>query len=149
MNGVSTVATVIKKTNNQPIYLRGNEPMSDNTQCPECGFRNGLEPNKTRTDDNDVKTDGLYCPDCQTTFDGETTLQWDNIDFPVWVEVEHYDDKYGFKRKFLRSVGLYDGEFNGDPSGREMKYCVFTVWFKVTEDGKMKGPYGKRGGELI
>lgn len=118
------------------------------SKCPECGFEE-LEANKEVVD-NEVREDGLYCPDCDTTFKDDTTLQWDDIDFPVWVEVEHYDDDYGLLRSFEYQTGLYRGDHNGAPGYGDMKYCVFCVWFKVEEDGSVEGPYAnKRDEETI
>ena len=121
--------------------------MTEPKQCPECGFEE-LEVNKD-VDGNDVVESGWYCPDCSSTFDEGSTLHWDEIDFPVWIEFESYNDHWELLDKFHWQTGLYDGDHNGTPGLRDMKYTVFTVWFTVDEYGSVEGPYDEKGGELL
>jgi len=117
-------------------------------KCPECGYRDGLETKK-KVEKNEVIEGGKYCPDCQTEFDEDTVVQWDDLDFPIWISMESYNDDWQMYRDFLYETNLYEGDFNGMPNARNMKYCVFHVYFKVNEDGSIDGPYNERNGELI
>jgi len=117
------------------------------TRCPECGWRDGLEVNKT-VNDNDVVEDGLYCPDCGTEFGEDTVLQWDDLEFPVWIEWESYNDNWNFMREFYRRTGLYKGDYDGAVTD-EMKYTIFCVWFRVDEDGSVVGPFDAKEGQRL
>lgn len=71
--------------------------------------------------------------------------EWGELDFPVWIHVEHYEDNWEFLRRFVEETGVDKHE-----TPREgFKYCVFSVWFKVTEDGKRHGPYDDKRGDPI
>jgi len=88
---------------------------------------------------SDIPTDGgggYICDDCASP------QEWDDVEFPVWVDVEYYDDTWGLGRNFCRQTGLPEGEMT-----REMKYTVFRAWYKVLEDGTVEGPYTERNGE--
>lgn len=115
------------------------------SKCPECGFEE-LEPKK-RVENNEVVEGGLYCPDCETEFKDDETLQWDDIDFPVWIEYEAYDDTFSLLRSFEYQTNLHRGDHDGTPGLRDFKYTVFCVWYKVEKDGTVTGPYANRGDE--
>lgn len=115
------------------------------THCPACGFEE-LEPNKEVVN-NEVREAGCYCPDCEATFTDDETLHWDDIDFPVWVEYESYDDDYQLLRNFARQADLYRGDYNGSPGYGDFKYTVFYVYYKVERDGSVTGPYANKGDE--
>lgn len=105
-------------------------------QCPDC--------------EGDVESvsNGWYCPSCRDGWDEGEVLQiikWETIDFPVWVSIEHYGDNHKFLRGFQRQTDINADEIPEYVDG--MKYCVFTVWFKVEKDGSINGPYGEKGGE--
>jgi predicted RNA-binding Zn-ribbon protein involved in translation (DUF1610 family) len=114
--------------------------------CPECRYE-PLEVKKS-VENNEVVKGGYYCPDCGEDFAEDTVLRWDDVDFPYWIDYEPYDDNWQLYRDFLYATGLHE-EAVGMPPLRDMKYTVFTVWFKITEDGEVEGPYDSRGGELI
>lgn len=68
---------------------------------------------------------------------------WDDIDFPVWIHYEFYDDTHEMLRDFEAKTG-FDGEL---PRGHEMKYTTLVRWYKVEADGSVKGPYKNKGDE--
>lgn len=115
-------------------------------QCPECGF-DSLETKKT-VENNEVIEGGWYCPNCEATFDSDVAIDWDDIDFPVWIGYESYNDTWEMWREFKYSTNFYDGDYNRE-APRDMKYTTFTVWFKVNEYGSVEGPYDEKEGELI
>ena len=119
----------------------------DDIRCLDCGY-DSLEPKKKVTDDNDVVVGGMYCPDCGAEYDEDTVLRWDDVDFPVWISREWRDSKWDFYRDFLRTTGLHD-DAHGFPNVRDMKYTSILVYFKVTEDGDVEGPYDEKRGELL
>jgi len=112
-------------------------------ECPNCGF-DPLERRK-QVVNNEVKEKGWYCPDCENEWDEDTTFRWEDCDFPLWIEYEHYEDNYEMLRKVEYQTNLLQDRI---PAG-EMKYTVFTAWFKIDEDGSVEGPYDSRGGELV
>ena len=119
--------------------------MTDAPECPTCDFVT-LEPKKS-VENNEVIEDGWYCPDCESTYDGDTVFSWEDVDWPVWIEYESYNDTWRMYDLFLRQTGIHEDAM---PDGfTEMKYTVFSVWFKITEDGTVHGPYDDRNGELI
>lgn len=118
------------------------------TQCPECGWMDGLEVNKA-VDGNDVVESGVYCPDCETEFGEDTVLQWDDLEFPLWLHEEVRLDDWRLWRTLWRSENLYDGDYGSIPDNRDMKCQVFFVWFKITEDGDVEGPYDEKRGEKL
>lgn len=115
--------------------------------CPECGFGE-LETRKT-VEDNEVVEGGLYCPDCETEFGEDTVVHWDDLEFPLWIGEELRLDDWQLWRTLSYSENLYDGDYAGIPNNREMKCQVLHVWFKVTEDGSVEGPYDAKRGEKI
>lgn len=115
------------------------------TECPECGFEE-LEPRKTVENNEVIEGDGQYCPECEAEFGEDTVLDWDDIDFPVWIEWESYNDTWRMYDKFFRKTGLHE---DVTVDLRDMKYTVFHVWFRVDEDGSVEGPYDSKRGELI
>lgn len=112
-------------------------------ECPNCGHH-PIE-RKKEVVNNEVKEKGYYCPDCKTDYSDNTTFEWESLDFPLWIEWESYEDNWGMLRHVERQTGVPEDRI---PAG-EMKYTVFCVWYKVEEDGTVKGPYDSRGGEKI
>jgi len=116
----------------------------DTPSCPECGF-DELEVSKS-VENNEVQHDGWYCPDCEATFEDDTVLEWNSLSFPLWVEMESYNDNY----QLLDSL-CYQHNVHRDvvPNKRAMKYSVFTVWYKIEGNGGVNGPYASRNGEEL
>lgn len=73
------------------------------------------------------------------------TKTLDDLDLPEWIKMESYQDNYELWDSFWRQTGV--DEIPDDLKG-EMKYTVFTAWYKVTEDG-VEGPYDEKNGELM
>lgn len=109
-------------------------------ECPECGYY-PLEVKKS-IEDNEVVEGGHYCPDCGTDYGEDTVLDWDNVDWPVWIHWESYNDSWDMYRRFLRESGLHE-DVAGDQ--RQMKYTVFSVWFRIDKDGSVNGPFENKG----
>lgn len=114
--------------------------------CPDCGY-DELEVKKS-IERNEVIEGGRYCPDCGSDFDEGVTLQWDDIEFPVWVEMESYNDHWELWDTFRWDVNYYDGDRNRSAPS-DMKYTVFSVYYKVEEDGSVEGPYDSKNGDLL
>ena len=88
-----------------------------------------------------------YCPDCgaEEPWEKEPLYDFDDVELPIVVEYEHYNDTYGLWRAFcqqafggeveLEDVANYDG-----PSPRDMKYCVINTYWVVDKSG-VDGPY--------
>jgi len=112
-------------------------------QCPHCGF-SPLEQRK-QVIDNEVQERGWYCPNCQYEYDEGTTFRWEELDFPLWVEISHHDDSWGMLREVAYQTTVPEDRI---PAG-EMKHTVFHVWFKITKDGSVAGPYDSKRGELV
>lgn len=71
---------------------------------------------------------------------------WNDINFPVWVEHEFYDDTYELLRDFEHQTGFNSNMDDNDAPGlREFKYTTMLVWYKVTEGGSVTGPYANKG----
>lgn len=73
------------------------------------------------------------------------TKKLEDLDMPIWVEMESYQDNYELWDNFWRQTGV--DEIPSDLK-QEMKYSVFSVWYKVTEQG-VEGPYNEKKGELV
>lgn len=71
-----------------------------------------------------------------------------SIDFPVWFNYEIYNDAWDLNRAARRALDINDEEAKGF-LGRQGKYMVFSVWFKITENGDIKGPYREKEGEEL
>lgn len=119
-------------------------PKTEGLECPECREAT-IEPKK-KIVDNEVTVGGRYCASCGTDFDEGVKLSWDEIDFPVWIDWESYNDSWDMLRKFQYKTGLHDSAADGLT---DMKYTVFSVWFRIDEDGSVNGPYDEKRGELI
>lgn len=104
-------------------------------ECADCDMT--VTAPKDSVDEND---DGyLVCEDCAGP------PSWEDQDFPIWVEMEHYEDNWEMLRYVMEQTGVPEDDI---PAG-QMKYTVFQVWFKVDEAGNVEGPYdAKRGGKL-
>jgi len=93
--------------------------------------------------------DGWYCPSCGgewTEEQNELEVEsWKDCHFPLWIRVEHYDDDW----KMLRLVSEKTGLDRHEIPGRDMRHCIFHVWFKVEDDGSVEGPYDTKWGEEI
>lgn len=123
----------MSETDDPPVY-----------ECIECGH----EPLQVRkfVEDNEVQESGWYCPDCEETYEETETLEWGQLDFPVWFSFESYNDNYELLRRFCRCEGIREDIV---PDKREFKYCIFEAWFKVTEGGSLQGPYDSKRGERL
>jgi len=97
--------------------------------------------------DHEASSTSEYCPSCGAEDPWVTEPQYDmdDVDFPVIVEREHYDDNYGLWRDFCgQTFGAY--ELHGSDIANvpdnlpSMKYCVPTTYWVVYED-KVDGPY--------
>ncbi len=99
--------------------------------CDECGEDIPL---------SDVEEDGddVLCESCAET-------EWSDLDFPLWIDVEHYEDNWEMVERVNWATGIDMDKIPSD----EMKYTVFSVWFKITEGGLVKGPYDEKRGEKI
>lgn len=93
-------------------------------------------------------SNGWYCSACQHGHDAEEVEYergFGDLDFPIWVEWESYNDTYGLLDNFCYQTGL---EHEDVPIARDMKYTVINVWFKVTRDG-VEGAYDEKNGEKL
>ena len=99
-------------------------------ECVEC---EQIVENPKENEDGDPVHEKCY------------TKTLDDIDLPVWIKIESYQDNYELWRAFVRETGV--DEIRDDLKG-EMKYSVFYVWYKVTEDS-VEGPYDEKKGELM
>lgn len=99
-------------------------------ECVECN--QNVENPKENNEGEPV------CINCYVT-----TL--DDINLPVWIEMESYNDNYELWDAFWRQTGVDEIDSS---LKKEMKYAVFYVWYKITEDG-VEGPYDKKKGELM
>lgn len=104
------------------------------TYCENCG----KEP---------MSTPSTYCPDCgsEEPWVTEPKYDMDDVDFPVIVEREHYDDDYGLWRDFCRQVfgaaELQGSDIANMPDSLpRMKYCVPTTCWVVYRDS-IEGPF--------
>jgi len=114
--------------------------MTDNvqpkfTECSECGF----SPHETSP----------YCSNCGAEDPWETHYKYnmDDVEFPVIVEMEMYNDDYELWSSFCYEVFgtrvSTDNIVNIPDSLPRMKYaCPMTYW-KITKSD-VKGPYLSR-----
>jgi hypothetical protein len=89
-----------------------------------------------------------HCPNCgaEDPWDERPAFRFDEDDLPFVFSHEVYDDNYDLWRTFC---GEYFGayELNGsDVAGLpedfpKMKYCVFEVYFVITETYELEGPF--------
>lgn len=106
-------------------------------QCPGCDGR-----------EIESVSNGWYCPLCKEGWDDFEILhivKWETLNFPVWVNIEHYGDNHEFLRNFQRKVEIDVDEIPDYVDS--MKMCTFDVWFKVENGGTISGPYAKEGDE--
>lgn len=82
---------------------------------------------------------GLYCETCASV------SEWETLDFPIWIEFESYNDHYELGRAVERETGV---DLDDIPIARELKYCVFYSYWKITENG-VEGPYDEKRGEKL
>lgn len=73
-------------------------------------------------------------------------MSWQDQEFPVWESYEIYEDNYELYRSLTHG---YDKENVPDKLKENTKYNVFKVWFKISESGKVEGPFDSRNGEKI
>jgi len=106
------------------------------TTCENCG--------NVTTDDPPPP----YCSGCgeQNPWKERSAYQFDEDDLPIVFSYEVYDDGWQLWNRFAQDYwGVY--ELNGsDVSGLpeqfpDLKYCVFTVWFKITDGYDLEGPF--------
>ena len=83
--------------------------------------------------------DQLYCETCI----GPTA--WESQDFPLWIEMESYNDHYELGRLVERETGI---DLEDIPIARDLKYAVFYTYWKITENS-VEGPYDEKQGELL
>jgi len=112
-----------------------SEPLTE-TVCSDCGH------SPARYDD--------YCSSCgaKDPWEEQYVHDFENVNFPVIIEWEMYNDDYELWREFCYQV-FGDSTLTGDqiantPDGLpKMKYaCPMTYW-KITESD-VKGPYLSR-----
>lgn len=101
------------------------------TKCSECGCEVDTPPN--------------YCPECgNDEWETETKYDMDDVDFPVIIEYEAYEDTYGMWDRFTEHVfgtRLKESQIANVPDSLPpMKYTVFTTYWKITESER-KGPF--------
>lgn len=89
-----------------------------------------------------------HCPECgaESPWIEENLYDFDDVNLPVVFSVEHYNDTYGQWMAFCdRVFGVYElqgKQIANLPDGMpKMKYCVVDVYFKLTEDFELKGPF--------
>lgn len=114
--------------------------MSDiitHTLCTECGSVTTTEPS--------------YCPDCggESPWVEEPRYDFEDVDLPVVFSVQHYDDHHGMWRSFTGQVfdvhELKGSQIANLPTGLpSMKHCVVELYYKLTENLELEGPYLER-----
>jgi len=108
--------------------------MSKPTQavCTECGTVNDDQP--------------TYCPNCgaEEPWEEEYQYDMDDVEFPVIVSWEMYNDNYEMWRQFCYEVfggPLKEEDIANMPSGfPRMKYMCPMLYFKVTRSS-VEGPF--------
>lgn len=107
------------------------------TICDSCGHK----PRK--------ETD--HCPSCGTKEPWvlENTHDFEDVELPLVFSIEHYNDTYGLWKSFTESAfGAYNiqgSQIANVPDGLpKMKYCIVEVYFKLTEDYELEGPFLER-----
>jgi len=100
--------------------------------------------------EHEASSSSEYCPSCgeESPWVSEPKYDMDDIDFPVIVEREHYDDDYGLWRDFCsKTFGVYELNesdiANFPDSLPRMKYCIPTTYWVVYRDD-IDGPYLER-----
>lgn len=104
------------------------------TVCESCGHNgNG------RSD---------YCPSCgeEDAWVEQALYDWDDVDLPIVFSEEKYDDHYGMWRTFCAQVfgvyGINKDDIENFPNNfPRMKYSVVEIYWKLTEDLKLRGPF--------
>jgi len=105
-------------------------------RCEECG-----NPNDTAD----------YCPVCGSdTWESHILYDFErDVDLPVVFPFRVYDDHYGLWNSFCETV--WDTRLSGEeianrprPGLPRMKYCTFDVYWKLTEDCELTGPFMDR-----
>jgi transcription elongation factor Elf1 len=103
--------------------------------CAECGYETTIQRDEIDEYEDDGK---LVCGECGMT-------PWERQDFPLWIEFESYNDHYELGSCVERQTGLDTDDI---PIARDLKYAVFSVYYKITENG-VEGPYREKGGEKL
>jgi len=89
-----------------------------------------------------------YCPRCGNG-EWDEQYQYDferDVDLPFVFDYEVYDDNYQLWRTFCRAA-FDQHELRGKQIANKpgtlppMKYNVFKVWFKLTKNLELKGPF--------
>ena len=113
--------------------------MSDNTVptetlCTECGHQPDNEPPN-------------FCPECGND-EWKSRAKYDferDVDLPFVFSMEVYSDDYELWREFCYSA--FDANLKGKNIANlpnnfpRMKYCTPLLYFKLTEDLDLEGPY--------
>lgn len=104
------------------------------TVCTGCGRQTTVESD--------------YCPDCgaEDPWEEQPRYEFDEEDLPIVVEFEVYDDNHSLWRDFCNQYfGKYElrgSDIVGLPDDfPRMKYCTFSVYFKITEELELEGPF--------
>ena len=104
------------------------------TYCTDCG--------------KVVQTETNHCPECgaEDPWKERPAYEFDPDRLPFIIEYEVYNDTYNLWRKFCSQYfGAYElngGDVSGIPEQfPDMKYCVFTVYFVITESYDLEGPF--------
>jgi len=103
--------------------------------CEDCG-ENGSQSTE-------------YCSHCgaEDPWTNKPKYDMDDVDFPVIVEYEHYNDDHGLWRRFTTQVfgqHVRGNQIANVPNGLpRMKYCCPSTYWKITESD-VDGPYLSR-----
>lgn len=115
--------------------------VSTETVCESCEKpwteRSELEPN--------------YCPSCgeEDPWVEQPCYDWEDVDLPVVFSYEVYRDHAELWNSFCASVfgkmELRESDIANFPDGvPQMEYLIVDLYFKLTEDLELKGPFEER-----
>lgn len=109
-----------------------DEPLQE-TVCSECEHK----------PDEETK----FCPECgaENPWIERNAYEFDEDDLPIVVSYEFYNDTFGLWDSFCEDY--FGGRLkrkhiaNLPNNFPKMKYCVHTVYFVVTENLELEGPF--------
>lgn len=100
-------------------------------RCEECGHHSDI---------------ANHCPECgNDTWESHVLYDFKrDVDLPVVFPFRVYDDHYELWNSFCETV--WDTRLSGEeianrPELPRMKYCEFEVYWKLTEDYELTGPF--------
>ena len=108
--------------------------------CPHCSGVQ-LEKKKHVTDDNEIVEEGWICPSCEETFNEDVILDYEEIEFPIWVELEAHRDNYELYKELQWQTDIHESIVDSS----KMKYAVSTSWWKIEEGFEVSGPFCEKG----